>query len=73
MEKHVRFEWPFAFEECFEYDPTTGRNTRLTVKFEQYAADMANWSFESVVLEEFPDLLGQVKIFNAQPFDIPER
>ena len=72
MEKHVRFTWPFAFEDIFEFDLTTGRNTRLTARFEEYVSDVQNWTFERSVLEEYPELAGQVPIY-PRPFDVAER
>jgi hypothetical protein len=60
MEKYIRFDWPFAIDDCFEYDESTGRDTRLTAEFAQYASDINRWSFQSSILSELPELAGQV-------------
>lgn len=46
---------------ALEKDPLTGQ-TRLTKDFEAHAANYDNWSVDSTILVEFPEITGLVRI-----------
>jgi hypothetical protein len=59
---HFRFHFPFGFDQIYTFDPLTG-NYALTPLFEMYHQDIKSWSMEKVFFEKFPELLGEISVF----------
>ena len=65
MEKYIRFNWPYRTDDCLEYDELTGEKTKLRAEFAQFASDVNSWSFERAILNEWPELAGQVLLHDC--------
>lgn len=52
----IRIQWPGSPNEMIEIDPVTGHR-RPTDLFESYATTLENWSFDSKIIGEYPEIL----------------
>jgi hypothetical protein len=67
--QHFKFSWPFSFDDTYRYDPST--NTyRISPLFERYHRDMRCWSLEKVCFEKFPELIGEISVYQIDPSDV---
>ena len=57
----MQLDWPYPLEECIELDQRTGCR-RLTARFEEFAKNPENWTFDRDVLRVFPELEGKLSL-----------
>jgi len=61
---HFKFAWPFAFEDTYNIDPIT-KEYQISSLFDQYHRDMKCWSLEPEFFEKFPELIGEITVFEG--------
>lgn len=67
--QHFKFSWPFGFDDTYRYDPAR-RTYRISPLFERYHRDMRCWSLEQVFFDRFPELTGEISVYQIDPHDL---
>jgi hypothetical protein len=66
--QHFKFSWPFGFDDTYYYDPST-RTYRISPLFERYHRDIRSWSLEQVFFKKFPELIGEISVYQMDPYE----
>ena len=67
--QHFKFSWPFGFDETYRYDPLTNKY-QISPLFERYHRDVRCWSLEKVFFQKFPELIGEISVYQIDPNDV---
>jgi hypothetical protein len=67
--QHFKFSWPFGFDETYRYEPAT-KTYRISPLFERYHRDMRCWSLEQVFFQKFPELIGEISVYEIDPGNV---
>lgn len=58
--RNFRFQWPFAFQEVYQVDLTTGR-FRFSPLFKSHHREISMWQMEQRFFTSFPELSDDIK------------
>lgn len=53
--RYLKFDWPFAFEDAFFFDESTGYHYPSPL-FERYHGDLRRWGVKEEFYERFPEM-----------------
>lgn len=62
---HFKFIWPYGFDETYRFDQQTGQYA-ISPLFDQYHRDMRCWSLEPVFFQKFPELIGEISVYESE-------
>jgi hypothetical protein len=60
-QRHLRFSWPFDFDDAYVYDAKTDTYD-ISPLFAQYHRDIHCWGMEKEFFERFPELAGELGV-----------
>lgn len=58
--RHLRFDWPFSFEDAFFFDELS-QVYYPSPLFERYHRDLKYWMVNESFYERFPELMGDIE------------
>ena len=58
--RHLRFDWPFSFEDAFFFDDLSLAFYPSPL-FERYHRDLKYWTVNESFYERFPELMGDIE------------
>jgi hypothetical protein len=58
--RHLRFDWPFSFEDAFFFDELN-QAFYPSPLFERYHRDLKYWTVNESFYETFPELMGDIE------------
>ncbi|KAJ4988950.1 hypothetical protein SVAN01_05574 [Stagonosporopsis vannaccii] len=59
FQRHFKFDWPYAVEDAFFFDETTGYH-RPSPLFERYHGDLKYWKLDEGFYDEYPQLRSDI-------------